>query len=62
MPEKILFKIKIRDQLENRKKQLELFLKECAKRKDIESNQNFKAFLEVDKHSQYLTYNSPNKI
>ena len=62
MPEKILFKIKNRVQLENRKKQLELFLKECAERKDIEPNPNFKAFLEVDKHSQYLTYNAPNKI
>ena len=62
MPGKTLFKIKNRDQLENRKKQLELFLKECTKRKDIESNPNFKAFLEVDKHSPDLTYNAPNII
>ena len=39
------------DALENRKKELELFLKEIAKRKDIESNDNFKNFLEIDKHS-----------
>ena len=62
MPGKTLFKIKNRDQLENRKKQLEFFLRECAKRKDIESNPNFKAFLEVDKHSPDLTYNAPNII
>ena len=62
MPGKTLFKIKNRDQLENRKKQLEFFLRECAKRKDIESNPNFKMFLEVDKHSPDLTYNAPNII
>ena len=60
MPGKTLFKIKNRDQLENRKRQLEFFLRECAKRKDIESNPNFKMFLEVDKHSPDLTYNAPN--
>jgi len=59
---KILYKIKNRDVLENRKKELELFLKEYAKRKDIESNDNFKNFLEIDKHSPDLTYNSPNII
>ena len=48
--------------MENRKKQLEFFLRECAKRKDIESNPNFKAFLEIDKHSPDLTYNAPNII
>ena len=35
MPGKTLFKIKNREALENRKKLLEVFLKECAKRKDI---------------------------
>ena len=62
MPGKTLFKIKNRDQLENRKKQLEFFLRECAKRKDIESNGSFKAFLEIDKHSPDLTYNAPTII
>ena len=62
MPGKTLFKIKDRDQLEKRKKQLETFLKECAKRKDIESNTNFKTFLELDKHSPDLTYNAPTII
>ena len=62
MPGKTLFKIKNKDALENRKKQLEFFLRECAKRKDIESNPNFKAFLEIDKHSPDLTYNAPNII
>ena len=59
MPGKTLFKIKNRDALENRKKQLELFLRECTKRKDIESNSYFKTFLELDKHSPDLTYNAP---
>ena len=62
MPGKTLFKIKNRDALENRKKQLEFFLKECAKRKDIESNESFKNLLEIDKYSPDLTYNSPNII
>ena len=62
MPGKTLFKIKNRDQLENRKKQLEFFLRECAKRKDIESNSSFKAFLEIDKHSPDLTYNAPSIV
>ena len=62
MPGKTLFKIKDRDQLEKRKKQLETFLKECAKRKDIESNETFKNFLELDKHSPELSYNAPTII
>ena len=62
MPGKTLFKVKDRDQLEKRKKQLETFLKECAKRKDIESNDNFKNFLELDKHSPDLTYNAPSIV
>ena len=62
MPGKTLFKIKDRDQLEKRKKQLETFLKECAKRKDIESNVHFKNFLELDKHSPELTYNAPSIV
>ena len=62
MPGKTLFKIKDRDQLEKRKKQLETFLRECAKRKDIESNEAFKTFLELDKHSPDLTYNAPTIV
>ena len=62
MPGKTLFKIKDRDQLEKRKKQLETFLRECAKRKDIESNDTFKTFLELDKHSPDLTYNAPTIV
>ena len=62
MPGKTLFKIKDRDQLEKRQKQLEIFLKECAKRKDIESNEAFKTFLELDKHSPELLYNAPTIV
>jgi len=59
---KTLFKIKNHEALENRKKQIELFLKEYTKRKDIESNESFKNFLGIDKHSPDLRYNSPNII
>ena len=62
MPGKTLFKIKDRDQLEKRKKQLETFLKECANRKDIVSNEAFKGFMEIDKHSPDMTYNPPTII
>ena len=62
MPGKTLFKIKDRDQLEKRKKQLETFLRECANRKDIVSNESFKGFLEIDKHSPDMNYNPPTII
>lgn len=62
MPGKTLFKIKDKDQLEKRKKQLETFLKECAKRKDNGSNETFKIFLELDKHPPDLSYNAPNLV
>ena len=62
MPGKTLFKVKDRDQLENRKKKLETFLKECANRKDIVSNESFKGFLEIDKHSPDMTFNAPTII
>ena len=62
MPGKTLFKIKDRDLLEKRKKQLETFLKECINRKDILSNDSFKNFLELDKHSPDMIYNPPTII
>ena len=62
MPGKTLFKVKDKAQLEKRKTQLETFLKECAKRKDIESNSSFKEFLELDKHSPELNYNAPTIV
>ena len=62
MPGKTLFKIKDRDQLEKRKKQLETFLRECSNRKDIVSNETFKGFLEIDKHSPDMAYNPPTII
>jgi len=62
MPGKTLFKIKNKDQLDKRKSQLETFLRECINRKDIESNESFKAFLEIDKHSPDLVYNAPTII
>ena len=62
MPGKTLFKIKDRDQLEKRKKQLETFLRECANRKDIISNESYKGFMEIDKHSPDMTFNAPTIV
>ena len=62
MPGKTLFKIKSKDQLDKRKNLLEIFLKECINRKDIESNESFKYFLEIDKHAPDLVYNPPTII
>ena len=62
MPGKTFFKIKNKDQLDKRKDQLELFLRECINRKDIESNEAFKTFLEIDKHSPDLVNNPPTII
>ena len=62
MPGKTLFKVKNKEQLDKRKNQLETFLRECINRKDIESNEAFKTFLEIDKHSPDLTYNPPTIV
>lgn len=62
MPGKTIFKIKDKDGLQKRQKQLETFLKACANRKDIVSNETFKVFLEIDKHSPDLSFNAPVKI
>ena len=48
MPGKTLFRIKSKEQLDKRKDQLQKFLQECINRKDIESNEAFKTFLEID--------------
>ena len=37
-------------------------MKECSTRKDIFSNDTFKNFLELDKHSPNMTYNSPTIV
>ena len=62
MPGKTLFKIKNKEQLDKRKNLLEIFLRECINRKDIESNEAFKYFLEIDKHAPDLVYNPPTII
>jgi WD40 repeat protein len=62
MPGKTLFKIKDKVKLENRKNQLETFLRECSNRKDIISNDSFKTFLEIDKHSPDMVYNAPKIV
>ena len=61
IPGKTIFKIKSYDQLTKRKIQLDSFLKECNNRKDIISNDYYKQFLELDKHSPELSFNNPEK-
>ena len=62
IPGKSIFKIKSYDQLTKRRIQLDNFLKECNNRKDILSNDYYKQFLELDKHSPKLNFNNPEKI
>ena len=62
IPGKTLFKISDYNQLQQRRIQLENFLKTCSQRKDITTNDSFKTFLELDKHSPQLTFNPPVKI
>ena len=61
IPGKSLFKITSKDALEKRKKHLESFIQECVNRKDIMASEYIKSFLELEKHSPNLTYNSPEK-
>jgi WD40 repeat protein len=62
IPGKSLFKITAYDALTKRRLQLDSFLKECNKRKDIVSNDYYKTFLELDKHSPELSFNAPEKV
>ena len=61
IPGKTLFKMKSSDALTNRKNHLESFLYECVNRKDIMASEYLKDFLELDRHSPNLTFNSPEK-
>jgi len=53
--------MKSSDALTNRKNHLESFLYECVNRKDIMASEYLKDFLELDRHSPNLTFNSPEK-
>ena len=61
IPGKSLFKLTSKDALEKRKTHLESFLHECVNRKDIMASDYLKRFLELEKHSPNLSYNSPEK-
>ena len=61
IPGKSLFKLTSKEALEKRKNHLESFLHECVNRKDIMASEYLKVFLELEKHSPNLTYNSPEK-
>lgn len=62
IPGKSIFKVTTYDALTKRRFHLETFLKECATRKDIMSNDCFKLFLELEKHSPEFNFNSPKQI
>ncbi len=62
LPGKSFFKITSYDGLNKRKLSLEQFLKDCVGRKDIMTNESFRDFIEIDKHSPELTTNGPDKI
>lgn len=62
IPGKSLFKVTAYDALTKRRLALESFIKCCTERKDICSNDTFKSFLELEKHSPDLSYNAPNKL
>ena len=49
------------DALNQRKAKLEKFLSDCVNRKDIMATDYIKEFLELDRHSPHLTFNSPEK-
>ena len=61
IPGKSLFKITSADALTKRKNHLESFLHQCVNRKDIMASDYIKDFLELDRHSPNLTFNSPEK-
>ena len=61
IPGKSLFKMKSSDALTKRKNHLESFLFQCVNRKDIMASEYIKDFLELDRHSPNLTFNSPEK-
>ena len=62
IPGKSLFRVTAYDALTKRRLQLEAFIKECANRKDILSNDSFKNFIELDRHAPEVSYNAPTKI
>jgi hypothetical protein len=62
MPGKTFLKISSLDALNKRKSQLETFLKECVKRKDIVSSEGFRSFIEIEKNSPELKIYNPEKI
>jgi hypothetical protein len=61
IPGKSIFKITSADALTKRKNHLESFLHQCVNRKDIMASDYIKDFLELDRHSPNLTFNSPEK-
>jgi hypothetical protein len=62
IPGKTFLKISSIEQLNKRKSQLEQFLKECVKRKDICSSESFRLFIEIEKNSPDLKFYHPEKI
>lgn len=59
---KSFFKVTSFDELNKRKIYLENYLKQCLSRKDIISNDYFKDFLDLEKHSPELLLNKPIQL
>ena len=57
IPGTSFFKITSEDQLNKRKTQLEIFLRECVQRKDVFLNTEFRQFLELEKNAPEVVAN-----
>lgn len=59
IPKKTIFKVSSAEQLTKRRIALELFIKDCVKRKDVINSEPFILFAELEKHSPELIGNTP---
>ena len=61
LPGKTLLKVTDKDEINQRRISLESFLTECVNRKDILLTECFIKFLEIDRYSPNIYFNSPKK-
>ena len=62
IPGKTIFNITDEEEIKQRKNHLELFLSECVNRKDILLTECFIKFLEIERYSPNINFNSPTNI
>ncbi|MCQ2816931.1 MAG: hypothetical protein MJ252_06675 [archaeon] len=62
IPKKTMFKISSYDELLKRRAVLQSFLNTCIERKDIFYSDTFKEFLEINKNSPEISFDSPPQI